>query len=291
MPAADLVSPIGAELGEGPVWVPADEALWFVDITGRRVHRYQPHTRQHRAWAAPDKVSFILPIRGGGFMAGLKSGLAHFDPRSGEFGHVASVEPHLPDNRLNDGCVSPEGELWFGSMHDAQTQASGSLYRLGRDGRAVALDRGYVVTNGPAFSPDGRTFYHTDTARRVIYAFDRRAPGLLSGKRVLVEIEDAAGFPDGTAVDAEGCLWVALWGGWGVRRYSPDGELLATVSFPCARVTKVAFGCRDRQTVFATTAWQGLSPPEREAQPLAGDLFCFRAPVPGPVMPDILDVH
>jgi len=269
------------------VWVPSDEALWFVDITGRQVHRYEPQTRQHRVWAAPDKVSFILPLRGGGFMAGLKSGVAHFDSRNGEFRQVAAVEPHLPDNRLNDGCVSPEGELWFGSMNDTQQKASGSLYRLDRDGRAVALDSGYIVTNGPAFSPDGRTFYHTDTARRLIYAFDRRAPGILSGKRVFVQIEAAVGFPDGTAVDEEGCLWVALWGGCAVRRYSPAGELLDTVSFPCARVTKVAFAGEDRRTVYATTAWQGLSPGEREGQPLAGDLFSFRTPVPGQLMPDI----
>jgi len=289
MLAAEPVCSIGAELGEGPVWVPQDQALWFVDITGRQVHRYQPHSRQHRVWAAPDKVSFIFAVRGGGFMVGLKSGLHRFDPRRGEFTYFAAAEPHLPDNRLNDGCVSPEGELWFGSMHDPQKESSGSLYRLDRDGRAVLLDSGYVVTNGPAFSPDGRTFYHTDTARRLIYAFERSAPGSLSGKRVFAQIEAAAGFPDGTAVDAEGCLWVALWGGWGVRRYAPDGELLATVRFPCARVTKVAFAGEDRRTAYATTAWRGLSAAEREAQPLAGDLFCFRTAVPG-LAPPMLEI-
>lgn len=269
--------------------MPHDEALWFVDITGRNVHRYEPQSRQHRVWAAPDKVSFIVAVRSGGFMVGLKSGLHRFDPQIGEFRHFADVEPHLPANRLNDGCVSPEGELWFGSMHDPEKESSGSLYRLDRDGFAVALDSGYVVTNGPAFSPDGRTFYHTDSTRRVIYAFDRSAPGLLSGKRVFARIEAAAGFPDGTAVDAEGCLWVALWGGWGVRRYSPGGELLVTIPFPCARITKVAFAGEDGCTVYATTAWRGLSAAEREAQPLAGDLFCFRTEVPGlaPVMLDI----
>jgi sugar lactone lactonase YvrE len=289
MNAARPTCSIGAELGEGPVWVAHDDALWFVDITGRQVHRFQPQSHQHRVWAAPERISFIFAVRGGGFMAGLKSGLHRFDPPSGEFRHFAGVEPHLPDNRLNDGCVSPEGELWFGSMHDPEKESSGSLYRLDRDGRPVKLDQGYAISNGPAFSPDGRTFYHTDSARRVIYAFDRHAPGLLSGKRVFTRIESAAGFPDGTTVDAEGCLWVALWGGWGVRRYSPGGELLDTVAFPCARVTKVAFAGEDRRTVYATTAWRGLSPAEREAQPLAGDVFCFRAEIPGlaPVMLEI----
>ena len=128
---------------------------------------------------------------------------------------------------------------------------------------------------------DGGIFYHTDTVQRVVYAFDRPTPATLAGKRVFVRIEAGAGFPDGTAVDAHGCVWIALWGGWGVRRYSPSGELLGIVRFPCANVTKVAFGGPDWCTVYATTAWKGLSPLGRAAQPLAGDLFRFRTDVPG----------
>jgi D-xylonolactonase len=280
---------LGAQLGEGPVWVANDDALWFVDVAGCRLHRYQPDAAQHRVWAAAEKISFIVPLRDGGYMAGLKSGLHRFDSRSGTFTHVAAPEAHLTENRLNDACVGPRGDLWFGSMHDAMTQPSGALYRLDRDGRITQLDTGYVVTNGPAFSPDGGTFYHTDSSRRLVYAFDCGPSGALSNKRVFIEIEKEAGFPDGTAVDAEGCLWVALWEGWAVRRYSPRGELLATVRFPCAKVTKVAFGGRDNCMVYATTAWEGLSAKEREAQPQAGDLFGFRAAVPGMPSP-MLDV-
>ena len=138
-----------------------------------------------------------------------------------------------------------------------------------------------MITNGPAFSPDGKTFYHTDTLDRVVYAFDHHRPGHLSGKRVFVRIEDGGGYPDGTVVDAEGCVWIALWSGWGIRRYSPDGELLATVRVACANVTKIAFGGEDRRTAFVTTAWKGLSPNERALQPQAGDLFQFRTTVPG----------
>jgi sugar lactone lactonase YvrE len=155
------------------------------------------------------------------------------------------------------------------------------LYRLDGNGRLAALDSGYVITNGPAFSPDGKVFYHTDTLNRVVYAFDHLETGRLSGKRVFIRIEAGAGYPDGTAVDAEGCLWIALWGGWGVRRYSPAGELLTKVRFDCANVTKIAFGGRDRCIAFATTAWKGLTEAERAAQPRAGDLFQFRTDVPG----------
>jgi sugar lactone lactonase YvrE len=278
---ARQVSKVGAELGEGPVWVERDSALWFVDIKGQRVHRWHPVSREHRFWPAPQKPGFLAPLRDGGFVVGLKSGLHRFDPQTGEFAHFADVEPQLPDNRLNDGSVSPEGALWFGSMHDPEVEGTGALYRLDANGRCVLLDKGYIITNGPAFSPDGHVFYHTDTADRTVYAFDRPEPGVLTHKRVFVKIEEGAGHPDGTAVDQEGCVWIALWGGWGVRRYSPEGNLLATVRLPCANVTKIAFGGPGLRTAYATTAWKGLSQEARAAQPLAGDLFSFEAPAPG----------
>jgi xylono-1,5-lactonase len=271
---------IGAQLGEGPVWVPRDNCLWFVDILGEQVHRYRPATGEHRAWPAPAKISFIVPMEDCGFLVGLKTGLSRFNPDSGDFEHSSTVEAHLPGNRLNDACVDRDGVLWFGSMDDLETDATGCLYSLNH-GRAVARDRGYVVSNGPAFSPCGRFFYHTDSANRVIYLFDYAATSGLSGKRVFVRIEAGAGFPDGTTVDADGCVWVALWKGWAVRRYSPNGELLSSIRFPCANVTKIAFAGDDLCTAYATTASCGLSPAERAAQPLAGDLFSFQCAVPG----------
>ncbi|MGH8288832.1 MAG: SMP-30/gluconolactonase/LRE family protein [Steroidobacteraceae bacterium] len=275
------VCKVGAELGEGPVWVERESALWFVDIKGRRVHRFDPARREHRFWPAPEQPGFLAPLRGGGFVVGLKTGLHRFDPRTGEFTHLSQVEPERPANRLNDGCVSPEGELWFGSMHDPESEPSGALYRLDAQGRCVALDEGYVITNGPAFSPDGRVFYHTDTCERTVYAFDRPQPHTLARKRVFVRIEAGAGHPDGTTVDQEGGVWIALWGGWGVRRYSPSGELLASVRLPCANATKIAFGGADLRTAYLTTAGKGLTPEQRATQPLAGDLFSFDSPVPG----------
>lgn len=278
-----LACKVGAELGEGPVWVERDAALWFVDIKGPRVHRFDPATGERRSWDAPEQCGFALPMQRPALqlLAGLKTGLHEFDPATGRFTLYATVEPHLPDNRLNDGAVSPDGALWFGSMDDFAKRPSGSLYRMNPGGRCVPLDSGYVVSNGPAFSPDGHTFYHTDTLERRVYAFDRDASGALTGRRVLIEIETDGGLPDGTAVDAEGCLWIAMWGGWGVRRYSPAGELLSQVRLPCANVTKVAFGGPAYSSVFVTTAWHGLAAAQRAEQPLAGDLFCFDSDVPG----------
>lgn len=269
-----------AELGEGPVWLAHDDAVWFVDIKGRRIHRYEPVTGAAWSWAAPDQPGFVAPVQGGGWVAGLKTGLHRFDPRSGRFDLMTAVEDPALDNRLNDGFVDAQGRLWFGSMHDGETNLTGALYRL--DDRGLQrCDTGYCITNGPAMSPDGRTLYHTDTLQKTIYAFDVAGGGELSNKRVFVRIEEGGGYPDGPAVDAEGCLWTGLFAGWGVRRYSPKGELIRTVEFPVANITKIAFGGDDLKTVYATTAWKGLSAAERQAQPLAGGLFRFEVDAPG----------
>lgn len=275
----ECVWPVGAELGEGPVWSAAEGALWFVDIKGRRVHRFDPAAGDRRSWDAPSNPGFLAPLAGGLWLAGLKTGLHLFDPSSGAFRLLHEVEPQAPDNRLNDGCVDRDGRLWFGSMHDLETDGTGVLYRLEPGGACRAQDAGYVITNGPAFSPDGTTAYHTDTLERVIYAFDLGVDGALTNKRVFARVE--RGYPDGPAVDAEGCVWTALFGGWGLQRYAPDGRLIEHVALPVANVTKPAFGGEDLCTVYVTTAWKGLSAAERRDQPLAGGLFVFRTDVPG----------
>ena len=278
---AQQVCKVGAELGEGPVWIQRDGTVRFVDIKGRRLHRFDPSAGTLQSADAPEQPGFILPAQAGGFVVGLKNGLHRFDDKTRAFTKLSVVEPQLPGNRLNDAMVGPDKALWFGSMDDGESAASGALYRFDGSGLPVALDKGYCITNGPAFSPDGRTFYHTDTLNRHVFAFDCSPQGALSNKRLFVTIEASAGYPDGTSVDAEGGVWIALWGGWGVRRYAPNGELLTTVRLPCSNVTKVAFGGADLRTAYVTTAWKGLSAAERAAQPLAGDLFSFRSDVPG----------
>jgi D-xylonolactonase len=275
------VWPLAAELGEGPVWSTSDQALWFVDIKGRQVLRFDPLTSSGRNWPAPDQISFVLPESSGGFIAGLPGRLAHFMPATGAFEPIVAVEPDWPCNRLNDACIDPAGRLWFGTMDDQETALTGALYCWHGMGAPISHDQGFVISNGLAHSPDGRFLYHTDTVRRMIYRFDAAVDGSISNKQAFIEIEEGAGFPDGTAVDIEGCLWVALWHGWAVRRYSPQGELLETISIPCANVTKLAFGGDDLKTAFITTAQAGLSHEELGAQNLAGSIFAFESEVPG----------
>ena len=269
----------GATLGEGVLWDAASNCVWFVDIKSRRIHRCDPAGGNRHSWDAPSQVSFIVPASDGGFVVGLEDGLHRFDPVGGAFASLHPVEANLPGNRFNDGHVDAAGRLWFGSMDDSEQSPSGALYRYAA-GAAQAVDRDYVITNGPATSADGRTLYHTDTLKKHIYAFDVALDGTLANKRLFVTLE-GGGHPDGMAVDTEGCLWVATFGGWRIDRYAPDGSKLGEVRFPCANITKLAFGGADLRTVYVTTARKGLSVADLEAQPLAGGLFTFRVDTPG----------
>lgn len=272
------VWPVAASLGEGPIWMAEERAVWFVDINSDRIHRLDTVTGERRTWQTPRQPGFIVPRRGGGFIVGLRRGLHDFDARSGTFLLREPVEQDRPGNRLNDGHVDARGRLWFGTMDDAHKAATGSLHRYDSRGLST-IDPGYRITNGPATSPDGRTLYHTDTLGRTIYAFELDADGAATGKRVFAHVE--RGHPDGLVVDAEGCVWSALYGGWGLHRYAPGGEFLGHVDVPCANVTKAAFGGDDLRTLYVTTARQQLTEADLLGQPLAGGLFALRVDVPG----------
>lgn len=273
--------PLGAALLEGPVWVARDRRLWFVDIKGRWVHAYDPASGGRESWPAPDQIGFCLPVAGGGFVAGLKSGLARFDPATGSFDPIVDPEPTLPGNRLNDATIAADGRLWFGTMDDAEGAATGRIYRFGPNGQCRAMTPHVSISNGPAFSPDGRTIYHVDTLGGVIHAARVAADGTLRDPRVFAVIPAADGYPDGPVCDAEGCVWIGLYKGWATRRYSPAGELLETVRFPVSAITKLAFGGPDLTTIYATTARKHVTADELAAEPAAGDLFAFEVTVPG----------
>jgi len=269
----------GAILGEGPTWDPIGRALWFVDIKRLRLHRFTPSTGRYESWIAPSQPGWIFPADEQALIVGLQTGLHRFVPAENSFTLLADPEPDLPGNRLNDATVAPDGTIWFGTMDDSETASTGCLYSF--DGKVArqSLDP-VAISNGPAFSPDGGTLYYVDTLGRMVWAIEV-TDGRLGTKRPFVRIEDGAGNPDGPTVDAEGCVWIGLFGGWCVRRYSPGGALLKEVGFPVANVTKIAFGGDDLRTVYATTASKGLDETALAAQPEAGNLFAFHSTVPG----------
>src|SRR5579864_8312751 len=272
---------LAAELGEGPVWVERDSALWFVDIKKQEIHRFDPVNGEKRSWSAPEQVGFIFPADGGGFVVGLQSGLYRFDDKSGAFELILRVEEEKPGNRLNDGVVDPSGRLWFGTMDNGEKTKSGAFYCFEGGRLTPTALRGIAITNGPAVSPDGRILYFVDTLRGTIGCADIAEDGTLGSPRPFARIDPKDGHPDGPTVDSEGCLWIALYAGWEARRYSPDGELVEAVRFPVANITKLAFGGSDLRTAFATTARQLLKPDEIARQPQIGDLFQFRSAVAG----------
>lgn len=276
MSEPELIWDVQAELGEGPVWSARERCVWFVDIKGRRLHRYGVDDGSKASFEAPEQIGFALPAEDGSLVCGVRTGLHRFDPATGAFTLVTAVEPDRPQNRLNDGFVAPDGTLWFGSMDDSEATLSGALYRY-RDGEITRHDDGYRVTNGPALSPDGGTMYHHDTTERRIYAFDH-SDGTVTNRRLFAETTD--GFADGPSVDADGVLHVGLFNGWGVARFDRSGARIDTIRFPVMTVTKAAFGGDDLKTLYCTTAWLGNGD-KRAEQPTLGGLYSVAVDRPG----------
>lgn len=276
----------GALLGEGPVWVERDRRLYWVDIKGKAIHRYDPANGGKRSWRTAEEVGAIQPTGSGGFVVARQSGFAFAelpeDDAEAHFRPIADPEPDLSRNRFNDGKIDSAGRFWAGTMDDGRVNETGVLYRLDPDLTCRTMDAGYVITNGPAFSPDGKTLYHTNTLEGVVYAFDLDAAGGIANKRPFIRIAEDDGYPDGMSVDTEGCLWIAIFGGWRVNRFSPAGESIGQVAVPAAQVTSCVFAGAGLDEMYITTSAGGLSEEARKAQPLAGGLFHCRPGAAGP---------
>jgi len=275
-------------LGEGVLWDHTRGVVWFVDIKSHRLWQLDPASGATRHWQAPGQIGWVVPSTGSALLAGLQDGLYRFDPDSGAFTHLAAVPGEPAGNRLNDATTHSSGAVYFGSMDDGEEAPSGRFYRWLDGAITPAGPDGICITNGPAASPDGAAIYFTDTLAKTIVVAEIGADGLPGPARLFADtaahVPDA--YPDGPVVDSEGCVWTGLWNGWGVARFSPTGELLAKVDIPASNVTKLAFGGADLRTVYVTTARKGLSEAELAQQPLAGNLFAFRADVAGaPVTP------
>jgi sugar lactone lactonase YvrE len=251
--------------------------LLWVDIMADMVHRFDPASGADRAFDVGQPVGAVVPRAAGGYAFALRDGFAVGD--AGGVAVIAPIEADRPDVRMNDGACDSRGRFWAGTMQLEYERDAGALFRLDATGAVETMLTGVTISNGIAWSPDDTTMYYVDTTTRGIDAFDYEADtGTIGGRRRLATIEKSAGEPDGLIVDAEGCIWVALWEGWAVRRYAPDGTLLGVVEVPAARVTKPAFGGDGLEELFVTTA----SPDERDdGQPHAGGIFRARPGVRG----------
>ncbi|MEU0893378.1 SMP-30/gluconolactonase/LRE family protein [Streptomyces massasporeus] len=254
-----------AELGEGPTWDAATGRLLWIDILGSRLHTYDPATGRRAVRRTEQHIGAVKPRAGGGLVLNLRDGIGLLDPDGGfSWLHHDPV----PGRRANDAAVAPDGALWTGTMRYDEAPGGGTLSRVTGDGSVDVVLDDVAVSNGTGWSPDGRLMYYVDSPTRRVDVFDH-ADGRITGRRTLAEIEESAGFPDGLTVDAEGCVWVALWQGSAVRRYTPDGELDRVIELPVPLVTACAFGGADLSDLYITTARVGLTEPPA----LAGSLF------------------
>ena len=283
----DLLLDAGALLGESPRWHAPEARLYWVDIDAHRIHRTDPATGATETMQLDQPVGCVAPRAGGGLVMGLTDGCALIDAWGGvprAFG--PAVLAGIAEQRFNDGCVDAAGRFWVGSVTRDKSNPGAMLFRLDTDGSLTPMLGGLLTSNGAAFSPDGRTFYHADTPTHALHAYAvDPATGALGDGRLFHQFEQGKGRPDGGTVDAEGCYWSALWDGWRVVRLSPAGEIVQTVEMPVQRPSMIALGGADLRTAFVTSAGKELSDDARAAQPHAGGLFTFRVDVPGIVQP------
>jgi sugar lactone lactonase YvrE len=268
-----------ARLGEGPCWDAGAQRLYWVDIYNHRVHEFDPATGFDRYFDVGEVVGCLAPAGRGRLMLGLRHDVAVLDLDTGTVTRTAEFERRL-HIRCNDGKCDARGRFWFGTMSTEGPEAS--LYRYDPDGSLQVMESGLTISNGLGWSPDGGTFYLTDSAAKVIYAYDfEPATGELRNRRVLVDLRGQVFAPDGLAIDREGCVWSAMWDGWCVIRFDPAGRELRRVQMPVQRPTCCAFGGPDLATLYITSAAVGLSQQEIERGFHAGDLFALEAPVKG----------
>ena len=288
MVQVDCVLDAKAKLGEAALWCEREQVLWWADIEGRALHRFDPATGRDTSIDLPRRIGCFALRASGGFVVALEDGFFFLDA-AGELTPIVDPEADRPGNRFNDGTTDPVGRFIAGTMPMGPREPVGALYRLWPDRRCERLFDRLTVTNGCAFSPDGRTFYFSDSESsiRTIWACDYDPEqGTVGNRRVFVDTHGLAGRPDGGTVDAQGCYWMAGVGGWQLVRFTPAGKVDLIVEVPVEKPTKIAFGGAALDVIYLTSIGMSLTLGTEERQPQAGGIFALRVPgVSGLVQP------
>jgi sugar lactone lactonase YvrE len=278
------------QVGEGPLWVPAEKALYWVDIDGLAVHRLLIDNGLHTSWIMTSEPSSLAMHADGGLVVATRAGFVHLDTRTGAASEIAPSPFDRAKARFNDGKPDAAGRFWVGTIYEPRDQPAAEMYVLEKGAVRLAWSGGMTNSNGLAFSPDNRTMYHADTTAHRITRHDfDLATGAVSNGRELRQFSmdkehGYGGRPDGAAVDSEGNYWVAMFEGGRIVKLSPSGEELDAIALPVRCPTMVAFGGDDLRTLYITTA--GKRPAAELAHyPLSGRVLSVRLPVAGLVQP------
>lgn len=289
-PAVRLALAAPSRLGESPFWEPHAQVLYWCDIPGLRLQRWHPASGDLAHWEFDAEPASCAPHVDGTLLLAMRDGVWRFDPTTGERTELAEPPYDPAKERFNDGKCDPQGRFWVGTLYEPRQPALASLHCLSH-GKLRRKAEGITVSNGLAWSPDGRTMYWTDTTSHTIFAFDfELTTGELSRRRVFVSfpkreagqpLEDYGGRPDGAAVDVEGAYWVAMFEGQRLLRLSPEGTLLREVRLPVRCATMPCFGGPDLKTLYITTARENRPPAELADQPWSGCVLALDVDVPG----------
>ena len=285
MTEIQCVAAAGAKLGEGTFWDCAGQVLWWIDIFGRTIHCFEPATGRQSRFATPEDPGCLATRAGGGLVLSMTSGFFFFDPDSQRFEPIVDPEAELTATRFNDGRTDRQGRFWSGSMvidAKAEPRKIAALYRLDADRSCHRVLGDIGCSNGLAWSPDGRTMYHSDSHTSLIRAWDfDTASGTIENGRVFADLDWMKGIADGATVDAQGCYWVTIPFQGKVLRFDPAGALMHTIQLPCDIPTCCEFGGKDLDILYVTSAALDRTPQELADQPLAGGLFAIDVGVRG----------
>jgi sugar lactone lactonase YvrE len=281
MSRVEVAVPRADVLGECPLWNVEEQALYWIDSRAPALYRWREGGAVD-TWPLPELVGSVAFRKVGGVILAMQAGIHAFDLGSRAMRTLATPEPDRPDNRFNDGRCDRRGRFWVGTMSAVSREPHGSLYRLDPYGPCTRVFNGIIVPNSLAWSPDDRTMYFADTYQSCIWAFDYDIDaGSIANRRVFNDLRGQPGRPDGSAVDAEGCVWNCEYAGSRVVRYTPSGTIDRVIPVPVDNPTCCAFGSRDLRTLFITSARQRLTPEQLATQPLAGSVLAVRTDVGG----------
>lgn len=281
---AECVLDAQAKVGECPVWAEDERALYWIDIQGPTLNRFDPATRANRVWRMPALIGSFALRRNGGAIVALKTGIHLFDFATAELALVGAPEAHIPGNRMNDGKAGPDGRFWVGSMDDRwpDKAPTAALYRVDADHGIHRMVEGLICSNGLAWSLDGRVMYHSDSRLNFVCSYDYDArTGSLANRRDLPYDPAILGRPDGGTVDCEGCYWVCGVSAGRVNRFRPDGSLDRSLELPVPSPTNCCFGGPDFRTLYITTKRYREDPDLVSANPTMGGIFAVDVGVAG----------